>query len=585
LVVCAGFALCLAEFDSDKDGAIDARVSLPQSLRAMGLNFSDADLAAHVERIDKLKTGLVDYQDFRQYYALLWRERVARGVDEAHVRAAFHDATSTTGSTGRYRDLGSAEGGALTLDQFKHALRSLAADRLSESEIQQICRAADINHDSVIDVDEFVALLALEQPSSISLRKSILRASHASPTEYLAAFRLQPSTFRLSALCGLATRPQLSLSTLLAPRLNADGVGFFDLALDGGIATQPLKDAVDSGYHDSEDLAQQAARAVAAASSTTQSQMMNVSASTVAPIGTVLALKAAPLVTIVNNLPAHTTDASPLCLALHLQKATGVPIPRDDKARAAIKERLVRVCAFEGNTPVSNVHTCEVAWSPEAEDEWVLDGDSKDGITLQWNQFAFRTKRRVLTVVIELVALVEPDVALAPSKVVDDRATHRGQRLELCCAHTRLEFDRQQWVSVTRETEVELPLSGGASLPITAAIPILKSEILARRDSFFSRVFSPDTPPSVLSVLVRPATKLSSRFELFVQCLPLDVIVTLPGYFHSLSSTQSVVRVSSSCLSVIQLHALFASIVSCWLTAVCVCRSLCPCMHQRLARR
>jgi hypothetical protein len=57
------FDLCLAEFDADRDGAIDTRWSLGQSLRAtgLGLEVNERELADAIERIDRSKTGLADY--------------------------------------------------------------------------------------------------------------------------------------------------------------------------------------------------------------------------------------------------------------------------------------------------------------------------------------------------------------------------------------------------------------------------------------------------------------------------------------------------------------------------------------------
>jgi hypothetical protein len=57
------FDLCLAEFDSDRDGAVDTRWSLGQCLRAagLGLDVNERELADAIERIDRNKTGLADY--------------------------------------------------------------------------------------------------------------------------------------------------------------------------------------------------------------------------------------------------------------------------------------------------------------------------------------------------------------------------------------------------------------------------------------------------------------------------------------------------------------------------------------------
>jgi hypothetical protein len=92
-----------------------------------------------------------------------------------------------------------------------------------------------------------------------------------------------------------------------------------------------------------------------------------------------------------------------LCLSIELDRVVGVPMPKDENARAAIKSRLydalksfsscahrtrfyhsslalmqtfaalflsARVCLFEGNVPISNVFDLEVQWSADEEDVW-----------------------------------------------------------------------------------------------------------------------------------------------------------------------------------------------------------------------
>jgi hypothetical protein len=369
-------------------------------------------------------------------------------------------------------------------------------------------------------------------PRSISLRKSILRATALPVADYLAAFRRMPSTFRLSSLAALAARPERALSRHLVPRVNHDGLSFFDYAVKASTAA-PLVEATDAAHATGVEMLAMAAAADAAdALARTEAGSHGGANSSAGGSGgpsaghSVAALSSAhPRL---RALPALSTAAPALCVSLQLLKATGVPIPRDEAARAAIKQRVARLCLFEGNVPVSNVHVCECVWSPDREDEWVLDDEAL--AALRWNKVALRTKRKHALLCVELVAVVQPAVPMTPRQLADERASMRANAVEIVCAIAAVEIPRDKWAAQMAadgsDIELALPLVGGAS--IVSRTPIRADEVCARRPGFFASLFASSAPPaSQLLVRVQPPARFPTRFATFLQCAPADVLVAL----------------------------------------------------------
>ncbi len=55
------------DFDKDKDGSID-RSELELALRSLNLDFTQGDIEAYIEQVDKNKNGAISYDEFKVFF-------------------------------------------------------------------------------------------------------------------------------------------------------------------------------------------------------------------------------------------------------------------------------------------------------------------------------------------------------------------------------------------------------------------------------------------------------------------------------------------------------------------------------------
>jgi Ca2+-binding EF-hand superfamily protein len=55
------------DFDKDKDGSID-RSELELALRSLNLDFTQGDIEAYMEQVDKSKNGAISYEEFKVFF-------------------------------------------------------------------------------------------------------------------------------------------------------------------------------------------------------------------------------------------------------------------------------------------------------------------------------------------------------------------------------------------------------------------------------------------------------------------------------------------------------------------------------------
>lgn len=55
------------DFDKDKDGSID-RSELELALRSLNLDFTQGDIEAYMEQVDRSKNGAISYEEFKVFF-------------------------------------------------------------------------------------------------------------------------------------------------------------------------------------------------------------------------------------------------------------------------------------------------------------------------------------------------------------------------------------------------------------------------------------------------------------------------------------------------------------------------------------
>ncbi|KAK8246599.1 hypothetical protein HDK90DRAFT_500722 [Phyllosticta capitalensis] len=138
------FRAAFAVFDKNSDactaGVITAE-ELGEVMRSLGQEPTEEELRDIVNELDVDTSGSIDFEEFLKMMAAK-----AKSMDsEQELRQAFavFDRDGT---------------GTIDAGELSHVLKSLG-EKLSEAEIEEIIRQADVDGDGMIDYNEFVRFI------------------------------------------------------------------------------------------------------------------------------------------------------------------------------------------------------------------------------------------------------------------------------------------------------------------------------------------------------------------------------------------------------------------------------------------
>ena len=348
---------------------------------------------------------------------------------------------------------------------------------IDDRQIDQIVDGVDVDHDGTVSFSEFQHFIL--QPSGVGrlMLVKLIRSLLLSPEEHLHHFKQMPSTFRPSYLATLQHRLTAKLSYKLIPRYDRSGL-LFDY------------------FH------------------------WDVDNDCLAP-------------------NAIDDDDEWVAIEVELMNCSGIPMPHEQH-RHRILGRRVRVCLFDDNEAVSNLHTSKALWRHQVEDEWLLNAADAH------NRIVIVTNRPQTTLVIELCLLTAPD-SLSPDGqeqlegtsapvahnfgVTSVKSMHNrqqyseGQLLEMTCGFAQYSIVNRS--STDKEHVEVLEIYGGT---YEAMSKIRASEIYDRRKGFFrkmAKAFKDKTQPK-LNMKVRPLKRIGDKWNRkAIPYLPPDVIVPL----------------------------------------------------------
>ncbi|XP_055544043.1 calmodulin-beta-like [Wyeomyia smithii] len=130
-----------ALFDTDGDGIITPK-ELGAVMRSLGRAITDRELA---KQLKKMKTDRQGRIHFEHFVAMMGRHNEEASHNEEELREAFQ--------------IFDRDGnGLISVDELREALK-MFGDELSEEELEQLMREADINCDGQIDYEEFVIMI------------------------------------------------------------------------------------------------------------------------------------------------------------------------------------------------------------------------------------------------------------------------------------------------------------------------------------------------------------------------------------------------------------------------------------------
>ncbi|KAL2787031.1 hypothetical protein BJX66DRAFT_311818 [Aspergillus keveii] len=136
----AQFKEVFAVFDKDGTGDITA-TELGEVMRSLGQNPTDTELQDIIDELDIDRTGTIDFDEF----LILMSRKVKDSDPEAELREAF-------------AVFDQDKSGTISADELRRVLRSIGDD-VSDADVDEMLRMADVNGDGSIDYEEFVRLM------------------------------------------------------------------------------------------------------------------------------------------------------------------------------------------------------------------------------------------------------------------------------------------------------------------------------------------------------------------------------------------------------------------------------------------
>ena len=127
-------------FDRDADGAIST-AELGVVMRSVGQNPTESELRDMIGEVDSDGNGTIDFSEFLAMMA----KQVKADDREEELREAF-------------RLFDNDGNGFISASELKHVMTTFG-ERLSEEEVDEMIREADLNGDGRVDYGEFVKMM------------------------------------------------------------------------------------------------------------------------------------------------------------------------------------------------------------------------------------------------------------------------------------------------------------------------------------------------------------------------------------------------------------------------------------------
>lgn len=127
-------------FDKDKDGTITAK-ELANVMRSLHQDPTERELNEMISEVDVDGNGRIDFEEF---VALMNRRSKETDIEDEVINA--------------FRVFDKDANGMISSNELRHIMTTLG-DRLTEEEVDEMIREADIDGDGYINYEEFVRMM------------------------------------------------------------------------------------------------------------------------------------------------------------------------------------------------------------------------------------------------------------------------------------------------------------------------------------------------------------------------------------------------------------------------------------------
>ena len=141
----ATFRDIFSQFDKDGDGTLATKY-IGTIMRSLGQSPTEADLHYIVRKVDADGSGFMDFPEFVTMMANHMKEEVDSKEDICTAFKAFDDKGS----------------GIIPVEELRYALTNLG-DALTEEEVDELIKRADVNKDGKVRYEEFVTKMMVAE--------------------------------------------------------------------------------------------------------------------------------------------------------------------------------------------------------------------------------------------------------------------------------------------------------------------------------------------------------------------------------------------------------------------------------------
>jgi calmodulin len=127
-------------FDKDKDGSITAK-ELAMVMRSLNQEPNDSDLEEMINDVDENGNGKIEFDEFVN---LMHRRNKETDTEEEVINA--------------FKVFDKEGNGNISTTELRHIMTTLG-DKITEEEIDEMLREADIDGDGFINYEEFVRMM------------------------------------------------------------------------------------------------------------------------------------------------------------------------------------------------------------------------------------------------------------------------------------------------------------------------------------------------------------------------------------------------------------------------------------------
>nr|CAH7744802.1 unnamed protein product [Callosobruchus chinensis] len=135
-------------FDKDEDGTITV-AELGVVMRSLGQRPTETELRDMVNQVDSDGNGTIEFNEFLQ----MMSKKMKDADGEEELREAFRYEYCI-----RFEVFDKNNDGLISSNELRHVMTSLG-ERLSEEEVDDMIKEADLDGDGQVNYEEFVTIL------------------------------------------------------------------------------------------------------------------------------------------------------------------------------------------------------------------------------------------------------------------------------------------------------------------------------------------------------------------------------------------------------------------------------------------